>query len=145
VLHIPIINQSNNPVPSAASIGAAGYDLCAFLDTPVILAPLQRALIPTGISVAIPVGYEGQVRPRSGLAFNHGITILNSPGTIDSDYRGQIQVIMINFGTFEFKVTNGMRIAQLVIAPIAPPVIWEISTILPTSERGSSGFGSTGC
>lgn len=144
MLQISIINHSNNSLPSAATIGSAGLDISAFLTESVTISPFQRLLIPTGLSIAIPFGYEGQIRPRSGLALHHGITVLNSPGTIDSDYRGEIQVILINFGPIDFSIHNGMRIAQLVISPIAPPIQWEITATLQSSERGAQGFGSTG-
>jgi dUTP pyrophosphatase len=133
------------PLPSYQSAGAAGLDLLAAVaaDAPVILAPGRRALIPTGLAIALPAGTEGQVRPRSGLAARHGVTVLNSPGTIDSDYRGEIQVILVNFGQDSFSVTRGMRIAQLIIAPVLQVTIREI-TKLDETTRGVGGLGSTG-
>jgi dUTP pyrophosphatase len=133
------------PLPAYQSEGAAGLDLLAAVaaDLPVIIAPGHRALIPTGLAVALPTGTEGQVRPRSGLAAQHGVTVLNSPGTIDADYRGEIQVILINLGQESFTVSRGMRIAQLVIAPAMRVTICEI-TNLDETTRGVAGFGSTG-
>jgi dUTP pyrophosphatase len=133
------------PLPSYQSASAAGLDLLAAVgaDAPVIIAPGQRALIPTGLAIALPAGTEGQVRPRSGLAARHGVTVLNSPGTIDSDYRGEIQIILVNFGQDSFSVTRGMRIAQLIIAPVLRVTIREI-TKLDETTRGVAGFGSTG-
>jgi dUTP pyrophosphatase len=133
------------PLPAYQSEAAAGLDLVAAVaaDTPVILKPGQRALIPTGIAVALPAGTEGQVRPRSGLATQHGITVLNSPGTIDADYRGEIRVILINLGQESFKIARGMRIAQLIIAPVLRSLICE-SRNLNETTRGVEGFGSTG-
>jgi dUTP pyrophosphatase len=133
------------PLPSYQSAGAAGLDLLAAVaaDAPVILAPGRRALIPTGLAIALPAGTEGQVRPRSGLAARHGITVLNSPGTIDSDYRGEIQVILVNFGQDSFSVARGMRIAQMIIAPVLRVTIHEI-TKLDETTRGVGGLGSTG-
>lgn len=130
-------------LPAYATEHAAGMDLCAAIDKDMTLLPGQRILVPTGLSVALPVGYEAQVRPRSGLALKHGITVLNSPGTIDADYRGEIQVILANLGTEAFVITRGMRIAQMVIAAYAKAV-WQIVDVLPDSARGTGGFGSTG-
>jgi dUTP pyrophosphatase len=130
-------------LPRAASPGSAGLDLAAHLAESVSIPPGGRLLIPTGIAVAIPAGFEGQVRPRSGLAVRHGVTLLNSPGTIDSDYRGQIQVILINLGGESFVVNPGDRIAQLIVAPVAA-VQWEEADELPETGRGHGGFGHTG-
>jgi dUTP pyrophosphatase len=143
VIRLP--HGADLPLPSYQSAGAAGLDLLAAVaaDAPVIIAPGGRALIPTGLAVALPEGTEGQVRPRSGLAARHGVTVLNSPGTIDSDYRGEIQVILVNFGQDSFSVTRGMRIAQLIIAPVRQVTIREI-TKLDETTRGVGGFGSTG-
>jgi dUTP pyrophosphatase len=143
VMRLP--HGADLPLPSYQSAGAAGLDLLAAVaaDTPVILAPGQRALIPTGLAIALPAGTEGQVRPRSGLAARHGVTVLNSPGTVDSDYRGEIQVILANFGQDSFSVTRGMRIAQLIIAPVLQVTIHEI-TKLDETTRGVGGLGSTG-
>ena len=133
------------PLPAYQSEHAAGVDLLAAVpaDAPVIIASGQRAMIPTGIAVALPVGVEGQVRPRSGLAVRHGITVLNSPGTIDADYRGEIQVILVNHGRDSFTVERGARIAQLVFAATLQAVICEVAS-LDETRRGAGGFGSTG-
>ncbi len=133
------------PLPSYQSEGAAGLDLLAAVaaDAPVVIGPGQRALIPTGLAMALPAGTEGQVRPRSGLAAHHGVTVLNAPGTIDADYRGEIQVILVNLGQESFTIARGMRIAQLVIAPALQVIIRE-SANLDETTRGVGGFGSTG-
>jgi dUTP pyrophosphatase len=131
------------PLPAYASAGAAGVDLLAAIDGSMVLAPTQRALVPTGLTVALPEGYEAQVRPRSGLALKNGITTLNAPGTIDADYRGEIGVILINHGDVPFTIERGMRIAQLVIAPVTV-ISWHETSDLPRSTRGAGGFGSTG-
>ncbi len=133
------------PLPAYQSEGAAGLDLTAAVaaDAPVVIGPGRRALIPTGLAIALPGGTEGQVRPRSGLAARHGVTVLNSPGTIDADYRGEIQVILVNLGQDPFTVTRGMRIAQLVIAPTIRVTIRETAKLDETT-RGVGGFGSTG-
>ena len=131
------------PLPDYASAGSAGMDLHAAIDAPVTLAPGGRALIPSGIAIALPEGYEAQVRPRSGLALKHGITLLNAPGTVDSDYRGEIGVILANIGDAPFEVTRGARIAQLVVATVVR-VAWRPVEALPESGRGAGGFGSTG-
>ncbi len=133
------------PLPAYATEQAAGLDLIAALpvDAPVTLAPGERALITTGLRVAIPAGYEGQVRARSGWAVKHGIGVLNAPGTIDSDYRGVLQVLLVNWGQSAFTIERGNRIAQLVIAPVTRAVVVEVET-LPGTARGSGGFGSTG-
>jgi dUTP pyrophosphatase len=133
------------PLPSYQSAHAAGLDLMAAVpvDAPVTIAPGGRALIPTGLCLALPPGTEGQVRPRSGLAVRHGITVLNAPGTIDADYRGEVQVILINHGAEPFTIHRGERIAQMVIAPVVQAELNPVST-LPDTGRGSGGFGSTG-
>jgi dUTP pyrophosphatase len=133
------------PLPSYQSEHAAGFDLVAAVPSanPVTIAPGARALVPTGLAIALPEGYEAQVRPRSGLAARHGLTILNSPGTIDADYRGEIQVVLANLGSESFAVSRGMRIAQLVIAPVVRAHIVEVESLDKTS-RGGGGFGSTG-
>ena len=131
------------PRPAYATEDAAGLDLLAAVAEPVELAPGARRLVPTGISIALPPGYEAQVRPRSGLALKHGVTLLNSPGTIDADYRGEVGVILINLGEVPFHLQRGDRIAQLVIAPVAR-LAWRESESLPESGRGAGGFGSTG-
>jgi dUTP diphosphatase len=130
-------------LPKYMSDGAAGMDLAASLDTEVTIAPHQRALVPTGIAIALPRGFEAQVRPRSGLAAKHGVTVLNAPGTIDEDYRGEIKVILINHGDEPFVVKSGERIAQLVIAEVARVTLDEQAS-LDGSARGSGGFGHTG-
>ncbi|GHV16770.1 deoxyuridine 5'-triphosphate nucleotidohydrolase [Spirochaetia bacterium] len=130
-------------LPEYASAGAAGADICARLNEPHSIPPMGRARVPTGIALEIPPGYEAQVRPRSGLAAKHGITVLNSPGTIDSDYRGELEIILINLGDLAFTIADGDRIAQLVIAPVSRARIEEAGALSET-ERGSGGFGSTG-
>ena len=130
-------------LPAYATPGSAGMDLRAAVETDLCIAPGARALVPTGIAIALPSGYEAQVRPRSGLALKHGITLLNAPGTIDSDYRGEIKAILANLGSEVFVVRRGERIAQLVLAPIAR-AIWTLDESLPQSDRGEGGFGSTG-
>jgi dUTP pyrophosphatase len=141
VLRLP--HGEGLPLPDYATEGSAGLDLLAALAEAVTLQPGARALIPTGLTMALPQGYEGQVRPRSGLALKHGLTVLNSPGTIDADYRGEVQVIVINLGEEPVTVARGMRIAQLVLAPVTRASLEEVST-LPSSVRGEGGFGSTG-
>lgn len=130
-------------LPAYATAHAAGMDLRAALSEPLTLAPLQRALVPTGLSLAIPVGYEAQIRPRSGLALKHGLTCLNSPGTIDADYRGEVKVLLINLGEEAFVIQRGERIAQMIISAHATAA-WNIVEQLPESERGAGGFGHTG-
>jgi len=133
------------PLPAYQSALAAGLDLLAAVpvDAPVELAPGGRAMIPTGVAIALPPGYEGQIRPRSGLAIRHGVTVLNSPGTIDADYRGELQVILVNLGTENFVIRRGMRVAQIVISPIQHAKLVE-STRLDETQREAGGFGSTG-
>jgi dUTP pyrophosphatase len=130
-------------LPEYATAGAAGADIRAHLDQEAVIPPLGRVRIPTGLSLEIPPGFEAQVRPRSGLAARHGVTVLNSPGTIDSDYRGELEIILINLGSEAFTVNDGDRIAQLVIAPVSRALIEE-TAVLTGTERGSGGFGSTG-
>ena len=130
-------------LPAYATAASAGLDLAAAVTGEVAIAPGGRALIPTGFAIALPQGFEAQVRPRSGLALKHGITVLNSPGTIDADYRGEVGVILVNLGGDTFTVTRGLRIAQLVVAPVAH-VTWRPAAALPDSARGAGGFGSTG-
>lgn len=131
------------PLPSYESSSAAGMDIRAALEAPVVLKPGERTLIPTGLQMAVPEGFEAQIRPRSGLAIRNGITMLNSPGTIDSDYRGEVKVIAINHGTETFTVEHGDRIAQMVIAPVTQFPIQEVES-LNSTDRGEGGFGSTG-
>jgi dUTP pyrophosphatase len=131
------------PLPSYATPDSAGADLMAAVEDTLVLEPGARALVPTGISLAIPSGFEAQVRPRSGLAIKHGITALNSPGTIDADYRGEVGVILVNHGQQPFRIERGMRIAQLVVAPVTR-ARWQEVAVLDTTDRGAGGFGSTG-
>lgn len=140
---VKIVNQSPFPCPSYATEQSAGVDLKANLAESVILQPLQRTLVPTGLSIALPAGYEAQVRPRSGLAAKHGITVLNTPGTIDADYRGEIKVILVNLSNEPFEIVPGERIAQMVIAR-HEQVEWEQVEELDATARGAGGFGSTG-
>ena len=143
-MKIPIALSPGARVPTYATEGAAGADLSAHLPhAPVTLAPGAYDAIPTGIRLAIPEGWEGQVRPRSGLALRHGVTTLNAPGTLDADYRGEVRVILINHGPEPFEVTDGMRVAQLVLAP-APRASFEETAVLEPTVRGADGFGSTG-
>jgi dUTP pyrophosphatase len=144
MLEIPIINHSRHPLPVYQTAHSAGLDLRADLaDGPVELSPLERRLIPTGLSIALPVGYEAQVRPRSGLAYKHGIGIVNSPGTIDADYRGEIKVLLVNLSNEPFIVQDGERIAQLVVAR-HETISWQPTESLSETERGAGGYGSTG-
>jgi len=143
-MRIPVINHSGHPLPEYQTPHAAGLDLRAHLpDGPVTLRPLERQLIPTGLSLEIPVGYEAQVRPRSGLAVKHGIGIVNSPGTIDADYRGEVRVLLVNLSNENFVVNDGERIAQLVVAK-HETINWQPAETLSETERGSGGYGSTG-
>jgi len=130
-------------LPAYATAGAAGMDLQAAIDSPMVVAPGARVLVPTGVQIAVPSGYEAQVRPRSGLALKNGVTCLNTPGTIDSDYRGEIKVILANLGSEPLTIERGMRIAQLVIAPVVQ-ASWHIVKSLDETQRGVGGFGSTG-
>jgi dUTP diphosphatase len=138
-----LAHAADLPLPAPASARSAGCDLRAAVPAEVVLAPGERLLIPTGLILEIPAGWEGQVRPRSGLALRHGVTLLNSPGTIDSDYRGEVGVILVNLGTEPFVLGRGERIAQLVVAPVGQ-VVWDERVELAESERGTGGFGSTG-
>jgi dUTP pyrophosphatase len=145
-INVPVVvlpHGQDLPLPSYATLESAGMDLFAAIDADMVLAPGARNLVAAGISIALPFGYEAQVRPRSGLAFKNGITVLNTPGTIDADYRGEIKVILINHGQEAFTITRGMRIAQMVIAPVLQATLVP-STTLPESGRGEGGFGSTG-
>ena len=130
-------------LPAYQSAGAAGLDLIAALHDEVILDPGARTLVPTGVAIALPEGYEAQVRPRSGLAARHGVTVLNAPGTVDADYRGEVKVLLINLGEAPFAIRRGLRVAQLVVAPVAR-VAWRERAELPASARDAGGFGSTG-
>ena len=140
---VKIVNESGNPMPAYATAGSAGMDLCAHIQESVVLEPLERKLIPTGLFIELPTGYEAQIRPRSGLALKQGITCLNSPGTIDADYRGEIGVILINLSNEIQVLSPGDRIAQMVIAPVMQ-ISWEPVTELTATSRGAGGFGSTG-
>ena len=142
-LVVRVVRNTTNELPAYETVASAGLDLRAHLDTAVTLAPGARALIPTGLRLEIPTGYEGQVRPRSGLALKCGVTVLNAPGTIDADYRGDVGVILINLSTEEQHIEPGDRIAQLVFAPVTQ-ARWEEATELGSSDRGTGGFGSTG-
>ncbi|HJA84778.1 MAG TPA: dUTP diphosphatase [Candidatus Bacteroides avicola] len=141
--NIPIVNRSKHPLPAYATALSAGMDLRANLDSPITLAPLQRCLVPTGLYIALPAGYEAQIRPRSGLALKKGITVLNSPGTIDADYRGEIRIILVNLSNEPFVVEDGERIAQMVIAR-HEQAAWLQVEQLDETERGAGGFGHTG-
>lgn len=142
-MRIKIVNKSAHALPSYETIAAAGMDLRAHLSVSVTLAPMERKVIPTGLHIALPSGTEAQVRPRSGLAAKHGITVLNAPGTIDADYRGDVGVILINLSADPFTIENGDRIAQMVLAKYERAQ-WELTDTLEDSERGAGGFGSTG-
>jgi dUTP pyrophosphatase len=131
------------PAPRYQTDGAAGMDLHAAVAEPVVLAPGGRVLVPTGWAIAIPAGYEGQVRPRSGLALRHGVTVLNAPGTIDCDYRGEVKVVLVNHGDASLTIARGDRIAQLVVCPVTTAVLHEVAA-LPETVRGDGGYGSTG-
>jgi len=143
VLRVAVRNTSGWPLPAYETTGAAGMDLRANLSEAIELAPGEWRALPTGLYLALPPGYEAQVRPRSGLALHHGVTLLNSPGTIDADYRGEVQVVLINLGKQPFRIEPGMRIAQLVVAPVVR-VEWQPVETLPETERGAGGFGHTG-
>ena len=142
-MKVQIINQSKHPLPQYATEQSAGVDLRANLDEPVVMKPVERCLIPTGLYISLPKGFEAQVRPRSGLAIKHGIGVLNSPGTIDADYRGEIRVILVNLSSEPFTIQDGERIAQMVIAR-HEQVEWEQVDVLDETERGAGGFGHTG-
>ena len=142
-MKIKIINKSSNDLPKYETASSAGMDIRAYLENAIIIKPLERTLIPTGLYISLPKGHEAQIRPRSGLAIKRGITVLNSPGTIDADYRGEICVILINLSNEEYTVKNGDRIAQVIIAKHSN-VVWEEVIELDLSSRGNKGFGSTG-
>ncbi len=142
-MNVKIRNNSRNPLPEYQTVYSAGMDLRADLDKPVILRPLERELVPTGLFIELPEGMEAQIRPRSGLAIKHGITVLNTPGTIDSDYRGEIRVILVNLSDTEYTVNNGDRICQMVIQKYQKVKLYEVSE-LNDSGRGAGGFGHTG-
>ncbi|MBR5149830.1 MAG: dUTP diphosphatase [Bacteroidaceae bacterium] len=142
-MKVRIINKSKHALPEYATVQSAGVDLRANIDAPIVLAPMQRALVPTGLYMALPAGYEAQVRPRSGLAIKKGITVLNSPGTIDADYRGEVCVILVNLSDTPFEIVDGERIAQMVIAR-HEQAEWVECDVLDDTERGAGGFGHTG-
>ena len=142
-MRVKIINKSNNPLPDYATSYSAGMDLRANLTESITLKPLERALIPTGLCIELPAGYEAQIRPRSGLAVKHGISVLNSPGTIDADYRGEIRVVLVNLSNDAFEINHGERICQMIVAAHAT-VEWELAQELEESDRGAGGFGHTG-
>jgi dUTP pyrophosphatase len=142
-IRISIVNQSNNPLPDYATTGSSGVDIRAFLEQPITIQPSERILVPTGIFVEIPVGYEIQIRPRSGLAIKQGITCLNTPGTIDADYRGEIKVILINLSADAQVIQPGDRIAQMVLQKVER-IEWHVTEQLGATDRGIGGFGSTG-
>ncbi len=142
-MQIKIINNSTHQLPAYETAHAAGMDLRAFIEEQIIIKPLQRFLIPTGLFIELPVGYEAQIRPRSGLAYKHGITVLNSPGTIDADYRGELKVLLVNLSDTDFVVNNGERIAQMVVAK-HETVVWQSSEELSNTDRGAGGYGHTG-
>lgn len=143
MLKVKIINLSHHRLPEYATPQSAGVDLCANLDEPMTLSPLERKLVPTGLYIELPVGYEAQIRPRSGMALKNGITVLNAPGTIDADYRGEIGVVLINLSIKEFKINDGDRIAQMVIAA-HEQAEWQETDMLSDTERGEGGFGHSG-
>ena len=142
-VEIKIVNTSDNPTPEYATAGSAGMDLRAWLTEPVILKPMERKLIPTGLFLEIPDGYEVQVRPRSGMAINHGITCLNSPGTVDSDYRGEIKIILVNLSAEPHTINSGERIAQMIVAKVEKAILKTVDQV-QTTARGAGGFGHTG-
>lgn len=142
-MKINIVNQSKHDLPQYATSLSAGMDLRANIDEPILLKPLQRTLVPTGLFIELPEGCEAQIRPRSGLAAKHGITVLNSPGTIDADYRGEIKVILVNLSNEDFVINDGERVCQMIIAQHAT-VQWEVVDSLQETERGAGGFGHTG-
>jgi dUTP pyrophosphatase len=142
-MKVKIVNKSHHPLPRYATVSSAGMDVRAFLSEPVELKPLERKLIPTGLHIALPDGYEAQLRPRSGLAFKHGISLLNTPGTIDADYRGEIGVILVNLSSEPFIVNDGERICQMIIAS-CEQAEWQPEETLDPTERGDGGFGHTG-
>lgn len=142
-MKVKVVNQSKHELPHYATELSAGLDLRANLDAPVELKPLARALVPTGLFIELPAGCEAQIRPRSGLAFKHGITVLNSPGTIDADYRGEVKVLLINLSDSSFVINDGERVAQMVIAR-HEQISWQLADSLDETERGAGGFGHTG-
>ncbi len=142
-MKIRIVNHSKHPLPAYETVASAGMDLRANLDAAIVLKPLERVLVPTGLFIEIPIGWEAQIRPRSGLAINKGITLLNTPGTIDADYRGEIKVIVVNLSTEDFVISNGERVAQMIIAAHEKAEWIEVDELIET-PRGTGGFGHTG-
>lgn len=142
-MNIAVINQSKHALPRYETQGSAGLDLRANISEAIDLAPMQRALVPTGLFIELPLGYEAQIRPRSGLAFKHGITVLNSPGTIDADYRGEIKILLINLSNEHFIINDGERIAQMIIAK-HEQITWQLVEKLSDTDRGAGGYGHTG-
>lgn len=142
-MNIPVINRSKHALPKYETIASAGLDLRANIEGPIQLDPMQRVLIPTGLFVELPIGYEAQIRPRSGLAYKHGITVLNSPGTIDADYRGEIKILLINLSNEPFIINDAERIAQMIIAK-HEQIEWQVVDKLSDTERGAGGYGHTG-
>jgi dUTP pyrophosphatase len=142
-MEVKILNKSGNPLPVYETEYSAGMDLRAYLNEELVIKPLQRVMVPTGLYISLPPGYEAQIRPRSGLAYKHGITVLNSPGTIDSDYRGEIKAILINMSDEEFVIRSGDRICQMIISEFRK-VSWNEVTVLEMTKRGAGGFGHTG-
>lgn len=142
-MEIRIVNTSKHDLPKYETVASAGMDLRAKLDGPIVIGPLERAMIPTGLFIELPIGYEAQVRPRSGMAIKHGITVLNTPGTIDADYRGEIKVIIVNLSNQSYEIVDGERVAQMIIAQHAK-ASWKEVDELNETERGAGGFGHTG-
>ncbi len=142
-MNINIVNKSNNPLPAFETTGSAGMDLRANLEDSITLKPLERKLIPTGLFIALPDSYEAQIRPRSGLAYKHGITVLNTPGTIDTDYRGELKILLVNLSNEDFIINHGERVAQLIIAKFEQPKLTLVDS-LDETDRSAGGFGSTG-
>lgn len=143
IMDIKVVNKGHQPLPEYATPQSAGMDLRANIEAPITLKPMERRLIPTGLYIALPIGYEAQIRPRSGLALKHGITVLNTPGTIDADYRGELMVLLVNFSDSDFIINDGERIAQMVIARHEQG-IFEVAETLDDTERGTGGYGHTG-
>lgn len=143
IMDIKVVNKGHQPLPEYATPQSAGMDLRANIEAPITLKPMERRLIPTGLYIALPVGYEAQIRPRSGLALKHGITVLNTPGTIDADYRGELMVLLVNFSDSDFIINDGERIAQMVIARHEQGIFKVVET-LDDTERGTGGYGHTG-
>ncbi|MDD7318553.1 MAG: dUTP diphosphatase [Prevotella sp.] len=143
MIKINVVNKSHHPLPAYATPQSAGMDMRANIDEPIVLRPMERRLVPTGLRIALPAGYEAQIRPRSGLALKHGLTVLNTPGTIDADYRGELMVLLINLGDRDFVINDGERIAQMVIAKHETGDFIEVE-MLDETERGEGGYGHTG-